>query len=357
MTNATTQQPPEQVLIEPICDRERVAIIFNPVSGTEDGANRRSDLEALARSAGITCPFVETDKDRGAGPLAEQAVADGMERVIVSGGDGSVTESAHALTGTATSLAVVPGGTGNILALNLGIPTNREAAMRLALTGEARPTDVGRANGTAFLVAAGMGLDARVMRDADRELKNRYGKLAYFIAVARNLGQRHARYRITIDGVRRQRYGQMVMIANLGRITGGLELVPGSDPDDGKLEVAILRTRRLRDFGLIALRALLGRTRGDDLLEILQGRDIVVETHPSQPVQIDGDEIGRVERLEVHVEQGALLLVRPARDKEATPMVDFAVAAGRRSWLPVAVGATGVGLGLWIFRQWRVAHR
>lgn len=93
-----------------------------------------------------------------------------------------MAEAAHVLAGTTTSLAVVPSGSANLLALNLGIPTDREGAMRLALAGQAHPTDVARTTLGAFVIAAGMGLDARIMRDADRTLKDRYGHLAYFMA-------------------------------------------------------------------------------------------------------------------------------------------------------------------------------
>jgi YegS/Rv2252/BmrU family lipid kinase len=328
-----------QELLETTCDRERVGIIFNPVSGTDDPVARRSSLEALARQAGLACGLTETDADRGAGPLAEQAVADGTQRLIVAGGDGSVTEAAHALVGTETSLAVVPGGTGNLLALNLGIPTDPEAAMRLALTGEVRPLDTGRVDGAVFLIAAGMGLDARTMRDADRALKDRFGKLAYAIAAVRNLGRRHTLFTITIDDECIHRYGQTVLIANLGRITAGLELVPGSDPADGFLDVAILRTRRLQDLAMLALRALLGQAKSDNLLEIHHGRHIVVETTRPEPVQLDGDEIGAMTRLEVTVEPHALQLVRPA-PSEATPPPVALVATASRPWLVAAILAT-----------------
>ncbi len=112
-----------------------------------------------------------------------------MQRLLVCGGDGTATEAADALVGTKVALAVLPSGTGNLLALNLGIPADADTAWHLALTAEARPLDVGRANGKVFLVMAGMGLDAHMVHDADRELKERLGVLAYLIAALRNLGR------------------------------------------------------------------------------------------------------------------------------------------------------------------------
>src|SRR5207247_422909 len=147
-------------------------------------------------------------------------------------------------------------------------------------------------------IMAGMGLDARMVRDADRELKRRYGVLAYVIAAGRNLNQRYLTYTMTIDGERFRRRAQMVLVANLGRITGGLELVPGADPEDGLLEVAILRARRFSDVARVAGRALLGIHRSDDLFEIHRGRHVVITTDRPQPVELDGNDVGSTIRLE-----------------------------------------------------------
>ncbi len=324
----------EKQHVESVCDRERVAIVFNPASGPQDAAVRRATLEALARAAGLTCGLAETDRDAGATPLARQAVADGMERLLVSGGDGSVTEAAGALAGSPVALAVLPGGTGNLLAVNFGLPTDAEAALRLALTGEARPMDVGRANGTVFLIMAGMGLDAHMVRDADRKLKERLGVLAYGVAVLRNLGRRPVRYAITIDGRIIYRRANSVLVANLGRITGGLELVPGADAEDGRLDVAILRAQGLWDLVTLAIRALLGRLEADPMLELHRGRDILIETSVPQPVQLDGNEAEPTARLHVRVEPGALKLVR-------VPTADTAAAA---AVAPLAALTRGAGI-------------
>jgi YegS/Rv2252/BmrU family lipid kinase len=340
----------EQLLESP-GNLERVAVIFNPASGTEDAATRRAALEQLAQAAGLACPLAETDAARGATPLAEEAVRDGMERVLVAGGDGSVCEAAGALAGTETALAVLPGGTGNLLALNLGLPTDGAAAMRLALTAEPSRLDVGRANGTVFLIMAGMGLDAQLIQDADRELKDRLGALAYFVSAVRHLRRPPARYTITIDGQRFHRRAQTVLVANLGRITGGVELVPGADPGDGRLDVAILRGRGVGELARFAWRTLLGRRRGDPGLEIHRGRHIVIETGSPQPVQLDGNEAGPTTRLEVQVEPGALRVVQGERgdtgeNVEVAPVVTLTRGAGAAGW-PLLVGGSAAACLHW----------
>jgi YegS/Rv2252/BmrU family lipid kinase len=320
-------------LLASASDREHVALVFNPASGTQDTARRRSALESLARAAGLTGELGETDREHGAVLLARKAVAEGVQRLLVCGGDGSVTEAADALAGSEVALAVLPGGTGNLLAVNLGLPTDMQAAMRLALTGEVRPLDVGRANGRVFLIMAGMGLDAHMVRDADRKLKERLGVLAYLVAALRNLSRPANRYAITIDGRLFHRRAKTVLVANVGRITGGLELVPGADPEDGLLDVAILRAQGFWGLALLAVGTLFGRRpasrslRGEALLEIHRGREIVIETAHPQPVQLDGNEVAPTARLEVHAEPGALRVIRPGVTEAGASLATAPVAA------------------------------
>jgi diacylglycerol kinase family enzyme len=313
-------------LLEP--DQPRLAIVFNPASGTEDPALRRARVEAAARAGGLNGPLQETDRKLGARHPARKVLQDGIRRLLVRGGDGSVTEAASVLAGSNVELAVIPGGTRNLLAVNLGLPADADAAMRLPLTGEARPFDVGRIGQTVFLVMAGMGADARMIRDADRQLKRRYGVLAYAVAAWRHFRKPPTLYRITVDGRTYRRRAQTVLIANLGRITGGIELVGGANPEDGLLEVAILKAKTPRDLARIALRAFLGKIRGDELVEIHRGRHIVVRSSQAQPVQVDGNPFGTRRHMEARVEPGALRLVHPPAP--AVPPIVAALAGGGR---------------------------
>lgn len=324
------------------------------MSGPQGVGSRRARLEQLARAAGLECELAETDESEGARPLARRALEDGVERVLVSGGDGTVAEAAEVLAGTDVVLAVVPGGTGNLLAANFGMPLDVAAAIRLGMTGAPRRIDVGRANGHVFLIVAGMGADARMIRDAGREQKRRFGALAYFIAALRNLGRPMGRYRITIDGVRISRRAQTVLVANLGKITGGLELIPGADPLDGMLDVAIVRTRTLRDALMVGLRTLAGKHQNDNLTEIRHGKHVLIETSTPQPAEIDGNDLGSTRRLEVFVDPGALRLVVPEQTPSALPDPSALMAemASRPALLPVAIGlATASILGIQRNRQ------
>jgi YegS/Rv2252/BmrU family lipid kinase len=327
-------------LVETECLQERVAFIFNPVSGTQDPVARRSKLEQLAREAGITAELGETDLEEGAKPLAQQALKDGVDRIIVSGGDGSIAEAADIVAGTDTVLGVVPGGTGNLLAVNLGLSTDPATAVRVAATAPPRAIDVGRANGHVFLIVAGIGADAQMVQDADRDLKRRWGVLAYFIAAWRNLGRPLGRYRITIDGQTFYRRAQTILVGNMGRITGGVELIPGADPADGMFDVAIIRARHFRDVATVGIRAILGRHQSDDLTQVFRGRRIIIETNRPQPFEVDGNDLGNTRRLEITLQPKALRLAvpEPTTPNFPHPAAFVAEVTARPLWVPLVAG-------------------
>jgi YegS/Rv2252/BmrU family lipid kinase len=328
------------------CSNRHCALIFNPVSGSEDPNTRRRSLHELADRAGLT--LFETDATVGAAPATIAALAAGATRVLVAGGDGTVAEVAGVLAGTGVSLGVIPGGTGNLLALNLGLPTHLAEAIRAGLEAEAFPTDVGRANGKMFVVNAGIGFDAHIIHEADRKLKQRFGPLAYFLAAWRHRLRSRTSYTVTIDGQRLRRRAHMIMIANLGRVTGGVELIPGSAPEGGELQVGILSARGLPNLTRVALSAVLGNKQRKNLLEIRSGRHIRIEAARPQPIQFDGNDAGTARVLEISIEPGALQLVRPALVKgEPAPPPPFPRAVRDvKRWLVPAVGVCAV-IAVW----------
>src|SRR5262249_6149433 len=160
-------------------------------------------------------------------------------------------------------------------------------AVRLALTGCPTPIDAGCCNGTPFLLMAGIGWDAKLIQDTGRGMKRRFGVLAYFWAALKNLAHPSAVYHIRVNGRLLRRRAKSVVVANLGRITGGLTLIPGADPRDGILEIAILRAETFSDFATLLWNALRGKIGQDPRLERYRGREIVIETRRPQPLQID----------------------------------------------------------------------
>jgi diacylglycerol kinase (ATP) len=301
--------------------RYRVAVVLNPVTAGERAAERKRELVEALTAAGADVVLVEetTEEDPGRGAAA-RAVARGVDVVLVAGGDGTVMACVSALAGSRTALAVLPSGTGNLLATNLDLPGDLEGAVEVALRGGRRRLDVGALDGDGldrdrFVVMSGIGFDAAMLRDADPALKSRIGALAYVLSGLRQLRRRPTEFRIALDGLPRfSRVGQGVLIGNLGRLQGGLEVLPGAEPDDGVLDVGVLQTRSLAGWLRLAGRVLLRRGRADHAgppLELFRARRVEVDCKRPQPIERDGDPAPPRRHLAVEILPGALTLCVP----------------------------------------------
>jgi YegS/Rv2252/BmrU family lipid kinase len=300
----------------------RVAVVFNPSSGGDTAAERRDRLKKKLADAGVDVRWYETTPEDGGKGLARQAVADGADLVIASGGDGTVMACATALSGTDVPLAVLPFGTGNLVASNFDIPNDPDKALEIALECRRRRIDLGAHGDDRFVIAAGLGFDAAMLRDADRRLKARIGPLAYVISASRHIHRATVGFRLTFDGgdpVTRR--GQGVMVCNLGRIQGGLPVLPDAVPDDGKFDVAVFRTRSLRDWLVVAFSVLTRRRRRPREMETFRASKVEVRCEVAEPLQFDGDSAEPVDRLEVEIVPKALTLAVPAHQVDQTPPV------------------------------------
>jgi YegS/Rv2252/BmrU family lipid kinase len=290
----------------------RVAVVFNPAAGGGDPAGRRHDTRKALAAAGLEVLWLETTKqDPGVG-LTRRAVAEGVDLVMAQGGDGTVRACVTGLAGTETPLAVLPGGTGNLLAVNLDIPTDLDGAVEVALDGERRRLDVAAMGEDRFVVMGGIGFDAAMLRDADPRLKERMGAVAYVISGLRHVRRRPTRFELRLDDdAPIRRVGQGVLVGNLGRLQGGLPVMPEARPDDALLDVAVLRTTTVADWLRLAVRVLLRRRRKDPDLELFRARRVEVRCDRPQPVERDGDPAPATDHLVVEVVPHALTLCVP----------------------------------------------
>ena len=323
--------------------RKCVFVIFNPASGSGDPDERQSAISGALASHGYECQFLATTEEKGADALAKEALADGVDLIAVSGGDGTVMQALSALVGTDVPIAVLPGGTANLLSVNLGVPTQVPEAVEVALSGTPYALDLARTrDGRYFAIMGGMGLDGKVIEEADRAAKDRLGVLAYFVATLRNLKRRRASVRISLDGgppLRRR--AQTVLIANMGKVTGGLEAMPTASPDDGLLDVGIVRTRTVSHWLRLLGYMLLGRAQDDPGLEVHQARKVRIHARTPQPIQFDGEEGGRSQDLTVEVVPRAVRILLPegapaARDATEPPTVVARRSATRRLTIAAA---------------------
>ena len=310
---------PSTMSTGPHPSRGLVHVVVNPLT-VDDPVGLRARVQRHCRERGCEDPVWRetTPVEHGRG-LAREAVSAGAGLVICCGGDGTVTAVADGLAGSAVPLALLPAGTGDLLARNLGIPLDTEGALSVAFDGTEQRLDLARVGTHVFAVMAGVGLDARMMCDADPESKKRWGWPAYVVAGLRHLFDPPMRAQLTLDGAPLPpRRARAVLVGNVGRLQAGARLLPDADPTDGVLDVAVLAPRTGVDWLRVVARILLRRRREDDLLRRHRARTVELRLDRPQPFELDGDVLAPVARLHVEVVPAALSLRVPTDDEQGS---------------------------------------
>lgn len=314
---------------------ERIAFIANPtkagIAEVREQALRACAIRYLPQPL-----WLHTSADDAGAEAARKAIDAGAEVLVALGGDGTVRAVASVAAGSGIPLAIVPMGTGNIFARNLGLPLGDiPALLRVALEGQDMPTDVGwlrlqrgprgEDEKHIFLVMAGAGLDAEMVAGADDRLKRKFGWVAYFFAALKHLRARRIPVSVSVDGSP-EVTGQIrtVLFANVGKLPGGLVLVPDASAEDGVLDIATLDARA----GIVGWTGLFGNVvaqgagfRQPDVLKAYgssridhgQGTSITVTMDHLHPVQADGESLGLARSVTATVDAGALIVRRPGQ--------------------------------------------
>jgi YegS/Rv2252/BmrU family lipid kinase len=289
----------------------RAAVVVNPTKVDDDHAFRESVRRVMGDSGWDEPLWLQsTPEDPGLGQ-AKSAVSAGADLVLACGGDGTVTACAEGLAGTGVPLGIIPMGTGNLLARNVGIPMGLDEALAVALGGVQQPIDTGAVNGTMFVVMAGLGLDAQMLSDTSEPLKKHLGWLAYAISAIRHLGDRPMRVTITADGGRRRRMrANTLIVGNVGWLRGGLPLLPDARPDDGMLDAVVLTAGGLAGWLAVIADILLRRPAYGRIYRV-QFAKLQVTLDKDQPWELDGEVMGATRQLTVMSQPGTLLLRMP----------------------------------------------
>ncbi len=271
------------------------------------------ELKRRLANEGVTDPiWLEVTKSKRAPARVREAMEQGAELVVVWGGDGMVQRCIDALAGSAPALAVIPAGTANLLATNLGIPIDIAEAVRIAVGGRRVPLDVGTINGERFAVMAGVGFDALMIRDADAGLKDRVGKLAYVITGAKNLRAEQFRARVKVDRVTWfDGEASSVLIGNVGTVMGGIEAFDQARPDDGVLEIGVVTADGLIEWARTLTRAAVGTTARSPFVETTSGKRIRIRLDRTMPYELDGGDRTAARKLAIDVEPAAITVCVP----------------------------------------------
>lgn len=299
----------------------RIGLVWNP-SKIDEGMLRERVDATFDESVEVLW-WETTVDDPGAG-MAAEAVDAGCETVVAVGGDGTVRAVAEVLAGTEAVLGIVPQGTGNLLARNLGVPLDDvPAALERVRDGEVRRIDIGwvetEGERRAFAVMVGFGVDAQMLVETDDDLKDRAGWLAYVEAMGRALaGTEMTDITVTLDDEEPQRLrAHTMLIGNCGMLQGGVRLLPDAEIDDGRLDLLLVSADGVLQWldtvrSVVwdnGIRRLLGggsEAVSTDSTTHVSAERITVELETPQRFEIDGEEVGEVTSFTVEVQAGAL---------------------------------------------------
>lgn len=316
-----------------------VGIVWNPSKTSRyelENALEKAFERVLTGTAEVRVSWHETGEDDPGLGAARGAVEAGADVVLAAGGDGTVRAVAEHLaeSGARAELGIIPLGTGNLLARNLGVPLkDLTAAFERALTGEAIPLDIGWARLAvdgetdgkryAFAVMAGFGIDAHMITKTDDDLKDRAGWLAYVESLGRALSASEV-IDIRLSGQNLEpsdEQAHTLLIGNCGSLQGGMTLLPDADPSDGELDLLVLSADSIPGWAdtmrnLVwdnGLRRLLSPSSSDedqakssDSATHRRITELTVELDEPRVFEVDGDALGETNRVEISVQPGAV---------------------------------------------------
>jgi diacylglycerol kinase (ATP) len=272
----------------------RYPVIFNPKARSQKGGRVLRFLMSHAHHFALYA----TNHAGEARELAARFAAAGEPVVIAAGGDGTLNEVVNGLAGSATLLGVLPAGTMNVFAREMGIPfDSMEKAFQVIERGFVQSVDLFEANGSPFVQMAGVGFDAMVIEETSWEAKRRLGPLAYLLAAVKVLGEKPPKLEIICADGRREE-GVAVLAGNGSLYGGQFKFFPSANNHDSKLDVLVYKEAGYR-LVLDSLRGL--AFGGIDLVastSYFQTEDFIVKSDREVPVEVDGELIGRFS--EVH---------------------------------------------------------
>lgn len=303
----------------------RAAVVLNPIK-VGDVEDFKARLTAVAATAGWSeiLWFETTIEDPGHGQAAA-ALRSGADLVVAAGGDGTVRAVCEEAALTGIAVGIVPLGTGNLLARNLGLPLNIRDALEVLFEGQDKAIDLGTYHtdsgiDTSFLVMAGLGMDAAIMTGVNDQLKEKVGWLAYFVSGVKAARFPAVKVQIAVDGGEFRKFrARTVVVGNVGFLQGGIPLLPDARIDDGQLDVVVIAPKRFIGWIAIVVRVIGRQKRTNDKLDRLTGSTVVIKAEKDLPMQLDGDPVGEGREITASIRSGVLLVRVPLAPPVTAP--------------------------------------
>jgi diacylglycerol kinase (ATP) len=323
------------------------AVVYNPIKVDLDALRASVERHAGPNGWAETLWFETSVEDPGEGVTTE-ALDAGADMVLAAGGDGTVRSVAQAVHGRDASLALLPSGTGNLLARNLDLTLNDlDHAVSTAFAGEDRAIDVGMieirredaaVDKFAFVVMAGLGIDATMIANTDDDLKKKVGWLAYAGAIGKALRDKkelRMRYNLDKQGNRSVR-AHTIIIGNCGSLPANILLLPEAAVDDGLFDIVMLRPKGVVGWVQIIVkivwengvlrrsavgRRLAGLSKDVRALNYVKGKELVVKLDRAHDIELDGDAFGTAVAFRTWVDAGALRVRIPVEAELEEPQV------------------------------------
>lgn len=288
--------------------RKRILFVINPISGgKKKSAFNKQVLEVLDLEK-FDPTFKITDHPNHAFELGKAAIAEGYDAVVAVGGDGTINELGSAILGSDMPLGIVPEGSGNGLALYLGIPLNESAAIRRINRFETVEVDTGEINGRNFFNIAGLGFDASVSDHFATE--NIRGPIGYLNSVINVWSKfKPSKYTLVVDGKEYIREAFMISVANSPQYGNNAYIAPQASINDGLLDVCVVHRFPIYLLPKMVFHLFTKSADQSDYVEIIPGKAITIVRDDKGPVHVDGEPVEMGETLDINIKHKSLKII------------------------------------------------
>ena len=275
-------------------------------------------LRTVLAREGVSDPLWSEIPEEPVRPGARQGDAEaGCGPGLRVGGDGTVQRCIDVLAHSDATMAILPAGTANLFATNLGIPKDLEAAVKIGLHGPRRMLDVGSVNGERFGVMAGTGFDAHMIREAGSGLKKTMGRMTYLWTGVKNVRRKPIKAKIRVDGSPWFKGdATCVLVGNVGKVMGGISAFENARPDDGRLDVGVVTADGVWQWARTLARTGFGDASASPFVHTTTAKSIEVRLGHKTPYEMDGGERPKAKTLTIEVEPRAISVCAP---EEETP--------------------------------------